>query len=97
MVRRLRYILPRYRRNFDLLEHPGYPNIGEQLRHNLIFDKFVKFIGGYKYFFVDPSRADLEFLKYTECAYAGCLPVGTARRQLAGGRAANWFWKHPDS
>jgi hypothetical protein len=82
MVYRLRYILPRYRRNFDLLEHPGYPNIGEVLRHNLIFDDFVKFIGGYKYFFVDPSRANLEFLKYTECAYAGCLPVGTAAGSL---------------
>jgi hypothetical protein len=81
-VYRLRYILPRYRRNFDLLEHPGYPNIGEARRHNLIFDEFVKFISGYKYFFVDPSRANLEFLKYTECAYAGCLPVGTPAASL---------------
>jgi hypothetical protein len=81
-VYRLRYLLPRYRRNFDLLEHPGYPNLGEARRHNLIFDDFVKFISGYKYFFVDPSRADLEFLKYTECAYAGCLPVGTPAASL---------------
>jgi hypothetical protein len=82
MVRRLRHILPGYRRNFDLLPHPGYPNLGEPLRHNLIFDNFVKFIGGYKYFFVDPSRADLEFLKYTECAYAGCVPVGQPAASL---------------
>jgi len=82
MVYRLRYILPRYRRNFDLLEHPGYPNIGEALRHNLIFDDFIKFISGYKYFFVDPSRANLEFLKYTECAYAGCVPVGAPAGSL---------------
>jgi hypothetical protein len=81
-VYRLRYLLPRYRRNFDLLEHPGYPNLGEARRHNLIFDDFVKFISGYKYFFVDPSRANLEFLKYTECAYAGCLPVGTPAASL---------------
>lgn len=81
-VYRLRYFMPRYRRNFDLLEHPGYPNIGEARRHNLIFDDFVRFISGYKYFFVDPSRADLEFLKYTECAYAGCLPVGTPAASL---------------
>ncbi len=81
-VYRLRYLMPRYRRNFDLLEHPGYPNIGEARRHNLIFDDFVRFISGYKYFFVDPSRADLEFLKYTECAYAGCLPVGTPAASL---------------
>jgi hypothetical protein len=76
MIRRLRYVLPKYRRNFDLLEHPGYPIPGEARRHSLIFDDFVKFIAGYKYFFVDPSRANLEFLKYTECAYAGCVPVG---------------------
>jgi hypothetical protein len=82
IVYRLRYILPRYRRNFDLLEHPGYPNLGEARRHNLIFDDFVKFISGYKYFFVDPSRANLEFLKYTECAYAGCVPVGTPAASL---------------
>src|SRR5271168_3357589 len=83
-VYRLRYLMPRYRRNFDLLEHPGYPNIGEARRHNLIFDDFVRFISGYKYFFVDPSRADLEFLKYTECAYAGCLPVGAPAASLPG-------------
>ena len=82
LVYRLRYLLPGYRRNFDLLPHPGYPNLGEPRRHNLIFDDFVKFIGGYKYFFVDPSRADLEFLKYTECAYAGCVPVGQPAASL---------------
>jgi hypothetical protein len=82
MVYRLRHLLPGYRRNFDLLPHPGYPNLGETLRHNLIFNDFVKFIGGYKYFFVDPSRANLEFLKYTECAYAGCVPVGQPAASL---------------
>jgi hypothetical protein len=82
-IHRLRYLLPGYRKNFDLLEHPGYPIPGEARRHNLIFDDFVKFIGGYKYFFVDPSRANLEFLKYTECAYAGCVPVGAPCSSLA--------------
>jgi hypothetical protein len=82
-IHRLRYLLPRYRRNFDLLAHPGYPIPGEARRHNLIFGDFVKFIGGYKYFFVDPSRADLEFLKYTECAYAGCVPVGAPASSLS--------------
>jgi len=82
MVHRLRYLLPWYRRNFDLLVHPGYPNLGQPRRHNLIFDDFVKFISGYKYFFVDPSRANLEFLKYSECAYAGCVPVGSPATSL---------------
>jgi hypothetical protein len=83
MVHRLRYVFPTYRRNFDLLRHPGYPIPGEARRHNLIFDDFVKFIAGYKYFFVDPSRANLEFLKYTECAYAGCVPVGAPAGSLS--------------
>src|SRR5271167_2430737 len=87
MVHRLRYLLPWYRRNFDRLVHPGYPNLGEPRRHNLIFDNFVKFISGYKYFFVDPSRADLEFLKYTECAYAGCVPVGVPAGSLSAAAA----------
>src|SRR5271156_36754 len=33
MVSRLRYVLPRYRKNFDVLEHPGYPSLGEARRH----------------------------------------------------------------
>jgi len=81
-VYRRRYLLPAYRRHFDLLAHPGYPNLGEARRHNLIFDDFVRFISGYKYFFFDPSRANLEFLKYTECAYAGCVPVGAPATSL---------------
>jgi hypothetical protein len=82
MVYRLRYMLAKYRRNFDVLGHPGYPDLGEARRHNLIFDDFVKFIAGYKYLFVCPSRANLEFLKYTECAYAGCVPVGAPATSL---------------
>ena len=26
--------------------------------------------------FLCPSRCNLEFMKYRECAYAGCVPVG---------------------
>ena len=26
--------------------------------------------------FLGPSRANAEFLKFTECAYAGCAPIG---------------------
>lgn len=28
--------------------------------------------------FVDPGRCDLEFMKYRECAYSRCVPVGSA-------------------
>lgn len=32
--------------------------------------------------FITPSRCDCEFLKYSECAAAGCLPVGKACSSL---------------
>jgi hypothetical protein len=81
-IHRLRHILAKYRNSFDLLEHPGYPNLGQARRHNFVFDEFLRFIAGYKTFYICPSRADLEFLKYTECAQAGCAPVGIPATSL---------------
>ncbi len=75
---------PRYAAAFEVLEHPGYPDIGEVLRHRLIGDEFIAYMAGFQLFFVCPSRADLEFLKYTECAYAGCAPVGKPASSLPG-------------
>jgi hypothetical protein len=77
-----RRLFRRYRDNFDVLEHPGYPDIGERLRHSLLHDEYVKFLAGYKYCFICPSRADLEFLKFTECASAGCVPIGKPASSL---------------
>jgi len=77
-----RWISKRYRSGFDVLEHPGYPDIGEPLKHRHLFGDFVRYLAGYKYCFLCPSRADLEFLKFTECAYAGCVPVGVAASSM---------------
>ena len=71
-----------YRRYVDVLLHPGYPNTGDSLRHQVISDAYVEFLSGYQYMFLCGSRAGLEFLKYSECAYAGCVPVGIAPASL---------------
>jgi hypothetical protein len=77
-----RWISKRYRDGFDVLEHPGYPAAGESLKHRHLFGDFVRYLATYKYCFLCPSRADLEFLKFTECAYAGCVPVGVAASSM---------------
>jgi len=71
-----------YRRNVILrllvrhLWHPGYPDIGDQLVHRYIGDEFIRLLTNYRFMYVSGSRYELEFLKYRECAYAGCVPVG---------------------
>jgi hypothetical protein len=61
-----RLLLPRYRRHFDALDSPAHASR----------------LAGYKYCFLSPSRADLEELSYTECAYAGCVPLGLPASSL---------------
>jgi hypothetical protein len=58
------------------LEHPGYPDIGENKKHNIVGKKYVKEISNHQFMFISPSRCHLEFLKYGECAAAGSVPVG---------------------
>ena len=58
------------------LKHPGYPDINQKLLHNIIGDKYIEYLAQFKFMFVSPSRCGLEFLKYSECAYARCVPVG---------------------
>jgi len=58
------------------LDHPGYSDIGESQNHEIVGDKYVRFLSRHQFMFVSPSRCHLEFLKYGECAAAGCLPVG---------------------
>jgi hypothetical protein len=77
-----RFISGTYRKRFDVLEPPGSADAGEALRHSHVRDEFVRYLARYKYCFLDPSRADLEVLKYTECAYAGCVPLGTPASSL---------------
>jgi len=65
-------------RRIDVLPHPGYPDIGQQARHNVTGDRYIEFLAAHRFMYLEPSRDRLEFLKYSECAYAGCAPVGRA-------------------
>ena len=63
-----------------MLEHPGYPDIGHEQKHEQIGARYVKHLARYAFMFVSPSRCRLEFLKYGECAAAGCVPLGVLPR-----------------
>ncbi|WNZ27299.1 hypothetical protein HJG54_30900 [Leptolyngbya sp. NK1-12] len=76
-----RNILLRHR--IELLEHPGYPDIGQKQRHDYIGTKYIEHLSRFRFMFVSPSRCSLEFLKYTECAHARCVPVGKAPRSFS--------------
>lgn len=67
---------PPVRRRVEVLEHPGYPDIGQEQKHEQIGARYVEHLAQYAFMFVSPSRCRLEFLKYGECAAAGCLPLG---------------------
>ena len=60
------------------LKHPGYPDVGDPVVHRHIGGDFARLLADYRFMVVSGSRCDLEFLKYRECAYAGCVPVGLA-------------------
>src|SRR5258708_7326887 len=65
-------------RKISVLPHPGYPDIGQVARHTVTGDSFLGFLAAHLFMYLEPSRDSLEFLKYSECAYAGCVPVGRA-------------------
>jgi hypothetical protein len=62
--------------NIDKLDHPGYPDIGEEKKHDIVGRKYIEEISEHQFMFISPSRCRLEFLKYGECAKAGTVPVG---------------------
>jgi hypothetical protein len=65
---------------FYILRHPGYIDLspGVKHRHSFIGESFIQKLSQYKYMLLCSSRCGIEFLKFNECAYAGCLPVGHA-------------------
>ncbi len=65
-------------RGIKVLPHPGYPDIGQTAKHRVIGDSFLGFLSAFRFMYLEPGRDSLEFLKYSECAYAGCVPVGRA-------------------
>lgn len=59
-----------------MLEHPGYPDIGQRRRHAVIGGRYLELLSGFRFAAICSSRCRLEFLKYREFAYAGVVPVG---------------------
>ena len=68
--------LPPLRFMTDRLVHPCFSDIGTPMRHKKIGNEYLQWLSGYKFAFLCSSRSRLEFLKYREIAYAGCVPVG---------------------
>lgn len=71
------------------LPHPGYPP-GTRRVHDIVREQFVAYAARYTHFFLDPSRYGVELMKYTECAYAGSVPIGALPASLAPA-VARWF------
>lgn len=67
----------------DVLRHPGYPDAGTKPTHNITHDRFVAKLGEYKLALMCPSVFGVELMKYVECAYAGCVPIGEAPRSIS--------------
>ncbi len=65
------------------LEHPGYPDVGDRLKHPIVGEAYLRLLATYRFMFLSGSRFELEFLKYRECGYAGCVPVGFAPATFA--------------
>jgi hypothetical protein len=65
------------------LVHPGYPDLGVQLKHSIVRERYVEYAAAYTHFFLCPSVYESEFAKYLECAYAGSVPIGLPPKSLA--------------
>lgn len=87
LARRKRITAPRWRLLSADLAHPGY-GIQARQQQACIGDRFVAHLARYRFMLLCPSRASAELLKYAECAYAGCAPVGAAAGGLPSGAAA---------
>ena len=44
--------------------------------------EYIDFLSSHSMMFLCPSRSEVEFMKYRECAYAGCMPVGGTPESL---------------
>lgn len=62
---------------YDVLKHPGYAELSEQsFSHSVIGESYIQHLAQYKFMLICGSRCKIEFLKFNECIYAGCLPIG---------------------
>jgi hypothetical protein len=65
---------------FYVLEHPGYAEINNKnFSHTYVGTNFISHLASYKYMLLCGSRCEIEFLKFHECAYSGCMPIGLAQ------------------
>ena len=67
---------------FRILNHPGYPDLNNALLHKKVGRSFVEWLSKSEICYLCPSRCHLEFLKYRECAYAGCCPAGVPPKTM---------------
>ena len=58
------------------LPHPNYRDVDVPLKHKYIGDNYIYLLSKYRFMLLCPGILHFEFLKYSECAYAGCVPVG---------------------
>ncbi|MFT3722176.1 MAG: hypothetical protein QM773_01215 [Hyphomonadaceae bacterium] len=67
-------INPLFWGSIERLKHSGY-SMGN-LQHAAVREQYIDQLASHKFAVVCSSRLRLEFLKYRELAYAGCVPVG---------------------
>ena len=65
------------------LRHPGYPDTGERQKHAIVHERYIDHAAGFTHFFLCPLRYRVELMKYVECGYAGCVPIGQPPTSLA--------------
>lgn len=66
-----------------VLQHPGYLDIDPRASDaGCRGSNYVALLARFQFMFLCPSRAKLELLKYNECAYALCCPVGEPAESL---------------
>jgi hypothetical protein len=64
------------------LPHPGYPDLTGKPPNGLVGRAYLEYLARFEMLLVCPGRSMLEFMKYRECAYANCCPVGQAPREF---------------
>jgi len=79
--RRLQFI-PLARLLFRRLGHPGYADIGQRPRHSVVGNLYLQHAASCLAMWVDGGSDKVELLKFSECAYAGCAPVGVPASSL---------------
>lgn len=87
LARRKRLTSLRWRLRSEDLAHPGYEARSRELSA-CIGEGFVARLAAFRFMFLCPSRMQVELLKYGECGYAGCAPVGAPAKGLPA-RAAS--------